>query len=578
MDKRLQYILILAFVLNAALVFSNFQNRTYDSFEHIFFAGHYQKSWFNVWDLKWYGGFTVTSYPPLAHQCVALLGFLTGLEWAYKILTLTLMTLLPFAVYLFSKIFLNEKAAIYSAAVSVFLPSILQASYSFGQLPTIFGLVTALFCIVYLNKFLENNSLASLLISLGFLGVSVSSHHFTAVFFVPILILILAIHFLMAHREVPGKTLLKRLSLFGVIGVVLCIIVIFPYWMFTLTNPPNAPIPHLSRTDIFSQTESFELFFWNIYGPLIFLLPFMGFLCLKRKALLPLFVGVVFMLILGLGGTTPIPGLLFGKSWEVLTYDRFALWASIMLLPLTGLFFRQYYNAFNRRVGKIVAAGFFLALIFTSIFGASAAFYSPSASTIANVDPFIEFLNANQTQSWRYLTLGLGEPAMLKINVYASAKSIDGYYFFVRTDPLLAQSGIGQLDAAKYYGEKGISILNQVLANSTEYSLRWVICADPTYYTILTNNSFVERWTQDSTGDSRFGGITIWEYNGTVPEYVLNIPPANSLLVDNLIWGIAPPLTLIVTFLGITYQTIKDRRVKIAEKLESMGNKKQEVH
>ena len=118
--------------------------------------------------------------------------------------------------------------------------------------------------------------------------------------------------------------------------------------------------------------------------------------------------------------------------------------------------------------------------------------------------------------------IGIRRTCNVKISVYANASNVDGYYFFVRSDPLLAKSGIGMLDTAKYFGEKGLTILGEVLSNASKYSLRWVICGDPTYNKILTDNGFVERWSQDSTGDSRFGGITIWEYHVLPPEYVPN--------------------------------------------------------
>ena len=168
MDEKLKYILILAFVLNCAFVLSNFQNRTYDSFEHIFFADHYRTSWFNTWETKWYGGFTVTSYPPLAQQTIALLSFVTGLEWSYKILTLALMTIFPLAVYKFSKVFVKEKAALYAAFISIFLPSVFQATYSFGQFPTIFALIAALITIVYLSNFIISGNRLKLIICLMF--------------------------------------------------------------------------------------------------------------------------------------------------------------------------------------------------------------------------------------------------------------------------------------------------------------------------------------------------------------------------------------------------------------------------
>jgi hypothetical protein len=143
--------------------------------------------------------------------------------------------------------------------------------------------------------------------------------------------------------------------------------------------------------------------------------------------------------------------------------------------------------------------------------------------------------------------------------VYANAKNIDGYYFFVRTDPLLSKSGIGQLDAAKYFGENGLVILGEVLSNASSYCLRWVICADPAYDKILAQNGFVQRFTQDTTGDSRFGGTSIWEYNGSIPEYVPNNFQDGKSRLNDYIWGIAPPLVLLVTVSLLIIEKLKKK-------------------
>lgn len=580
MDNKLKYILILAFLINCAFVLSNFQNRTYDSFEHIFFADHYRTSWFNTWETKWYGGFTVTSYPPLAHQTIALLSYLTGLEWAYKILTLALMSIFPLAIYRFSKIFTTKNASLYAAFISVFLPSILQATYSFGQFPTIFSLVAALFATVYLNKFLISGKGFSFAIALCLLGVSVSVHHFTALILIPALIIILVLNFLLRQKEVSLKVLVRRLILFSILGITLCLIIIYPFWQFELSNSVQmAPIAHLTRADIFFDQLDFELFFWNMYGPIAILIPIFFLFVSKNRNLLPLLFGAIFLLILGLGGTTPLPQLLFGQSWQVLTYDRFALWASVLFLPLSGLFFAEFIKKFNmsklktKKFYKIILVIFFAVLILTSLYGANRNLIVFGGPNITNIDPAIGLLNSPDAQHYRYLTLGLGEPAMVKLNVYSNASSVDGYYFFVRSDPLLANSGIGTLDTAKYFGEKGLKILGEVLGNASKYSLLWVICGDPTYYTILKENNFTEKWSQENTLDGRYGGVTIWEHNGVTPEYVPSAPPAENL-INNYVWGIAPPLVLIIAILLLISEKIKKRNTTNDEELEDVGNKK----
>ena len=559
MDEKLKYVLILAFVLNCAFALSNFQNRTYDSFEHIFFANHYRTSWFDTWEAKWSGGFTVTSYPPLAHQTVALLSFVIGLEWSYKVITLALMTIFPLAVYKFSKVFVKEEAALYSAFISIFLPSVFQATYSFGQLPTIFSLVSGLFTTVYLSKFLITGHRFNLLVALCLLGVSVSAHHFTAIALIPALTIILLFNILLRKEEVPLTFLLRRILVFSILGILLSLFLIYPFWYFELSNSiVMTPIMHLSRAEILFDSVGFELFFWNMYGPILFLIPFFFILAFRNRKLFPLLIGAICLFILGLGGTTPLPKMIFGQSWEILTYDRFSLWAGITLLPLCGYLFSEYYSKFKeKKIYSKIFAIFFSVLILTTVYVANRNLIVYGGNSISTVDPVIEFLNNPTVQQWRYLTVGLGEPLMLKISVYANAKNVDGYYFFVRSDPILSKSGIGTLDTAKYFGEKGLTILGEVLSNASKYSLRWVICGDPTYNKILLDSGFIQKWSQDNTGDSRLGGITIWEFREVVPEYVSNNPQEGKPQMTDYLWGIGPPLIL---FFAISLLFVEKKR------------------
>ena len=40
--------------------------------------------------------------------------------------------------------------------------------------------------------------------------------------------------------------------------------------------------------------------------------------------------------LLGTGGTTPIPRILLGGAFDILTLDRFTFWSSILILPFIG--------------------------------------------------------------------------------------------------------------------------------------------------------------------------------------------------------------------------------------------------
>src|SRR5581483_2535506 len=78
--------------------------------------------------------------------------------------------------------------------------------------------------------------------------------------------------------------------------------------------------------------------YWVIpYGALILALPFIFIRGSRDRRLRPLLLGFWLTFILGLGGTTPVPRVLLGRAWEVLTFERFSFWATVMALPFAGL-------------------------------------------------------------------------------------------------------------------------------------------------------------------------------------------------------------------------------------------------
>ena len=117
--RPLALVFCLGLIINLLPATSGFQDLTFDSWTHLFFASHYQDSWFDTWEPRWFGGFSVTSYPPLVHQLIALVGFVIGNEVAFSLLTLGTMSLIPVAVYDLSARVLPEKCPYCCFPVSV---------------------------------------------------------------------------------------------------------------------------------------------------------------------------------------------------------------------------------------------------------------------------------------------------------------------------------------------------------------------------------------------------------------------------------------------------------------------------
>lgn len=549
-DENLKRALIFSLIMNSALAFSKFYSRTYDSYTHMFFADHYRQTWFNTWEPKWYTGFTVTSYPPLAHQCLALFSYLVGLEQAYVILVFVLMILIPVAVYKFSKLFVSEKAAGYASIIGVFLPSTIQITYSSGQYPMLFGLIASLFAVPLFDKYLKSGS-KLLFFQTLFLSVAAMSAHFISGFFLILVFLVLFSSILLT-RELDIRTTTKRFIFFATLWGLFSVIAIYPFALFLLNAEPQAPVvpPHVSRTNLLTEILSWRFdeypkLLLKLYGITPLLIIPAAILVYRRRRILPLFVLGAFFFVLSLGGTTILPQLLFGESWVLLTYGRFALFAGIVLVPLFGL---ACMDLRQRRGGKITWPVFLVLLIlFASVVGNMPLFSWRSQDV--PVGSIAEFLSRNEGWNWRYLTLGFGMPQLARLSIVTNSTTLDGSYPVARTLPILRSSGVAYLDGAKHF-KNGSVELETILKNSSKYNIRWVFCNDQFYESLLNATGFASL-------EENFGSVSVWEKKNTpMVDTAENMNSAPSLL--QYIWGIAPLFSLF----GAFFLFVDTRKIK----------------
>ena len=76
-------IVLLALAVHGPLLMLELPLLSIHGSTHMFFAQHYAQHWFDPWNTKWFGGFSQTVHPPLAHQIVALLSKLMSVALAY---------------------------------------------------------------------------------------------------------------------------------------------------------------------------------------------------------------------------------------------------------------------------------------------------------------------------------------------------------------------------------------------------------------------------------------------------------------------------------------------------------------
>jgi O-antigen ligase len=517
--RRLQLAVALSFILHAALVLTARYRASYDAYTHMFFADHYLHHWGTLWEPRWYAGFSVASYPPLAHQVMALFATVVGVDAAFGLLLLLVATMLPLAAYAFARVFCTPAMAATAALGAAVLPAIYMAAYTFGQLPTLMAALFALFAFAALARYLRTGERISAALTVALVAVVAATHHATLLLLPPGGLAIAA--HLLINRQVTPQALVRRLLAAAPLSALAALLVIWPFWRWGAGQAMQTPIDHLSRHDFLSDGTAWLMFFLPMYGLLTLLLPLALRGLFRRATLAPaaLFLG---LFTLGLGGTTPLPRWLFGAGWAWLTYDRFALWASLVLLIFCGeaavlvqcwmqkawlairmrtrhtlrgalaatgrAFLLQKTDAWGMRVGWALRAGGWGILSACSLLAGLFPLWYPTQPPVIDMQPIVAFLSQADRSQWRYVTLGFGDQ-YAQLSLLTTATTIDGSYHTARSLPELRQSGIGQIDSA-FWMDKGVDALNPILAAAGQHGVRWAFVARDDYIGVLLRHGW----------------------------------------------------------------------------------------
>jgi hypothetical protein len=520
-----------ALAISAPLLVTGQISHSYDFPTHVFFATHYQRDWWSLWEPRWFEGFDVASYPPLTHQLAALFGWLAGDGNAVNLLTGASVLLFPIGIFRLASTTFGPLAARRSATLAVVTPSVLLAAYAFGQLPTLFALDASLFAAAELREFLRRGGRSRLGLLLALVGVVVASHHATAVFFLPPLLATIGALDLLEQRRL-SRQFVERGAVAAVGAGVVILVAILPFWIWhAFEYVTQVPIDHQSRHNLFDDVIAQDLFFWAEHGVLgVGLLAALPLLRRSPRSVGPWYALALGLLVLGLGGTTPLPRLLFGSQWEWLTYDRFSLWSDVPLVLLLGI-------AATRLLDKLKARRFWPRIAWSLTLGLSGLYALLSALMPALVQtepppvdpaPIVAFLGQDGHDRWRYLTLGFGDQNGI-LNAETTAGTIDGAFFTARTRPQLTQSGIGQIDYSLFW-DPNARLLRQLLADPAPHALRWVFTSDAQYEQLLAQY----RWSLRQTLTN---GVQVWEAVDAIPP--VDPPPSTSALLG-IWWGVVP--------------------------------------
>lgn len=556
----LAMIVLVAVVIHAPLLLMELPASTsYDANLHIFFASHYAQHWFSPWNEKWFVGFSQTTYPPLTHQWIALLSYVVGLTEGFMLVQLVAIILLAVGTWRFARLWVDDRAASLAAMLSVFAGTVSFLVYSAGQLPTTLSAPLYLLALPYFYQWSSLGSWRALLKGLV-LGLAAASAHHVTLLFGSVLFAVPVLWLAWSDARAEGRSgfpVFSRAIVFVVLTAMGVGIVLLPYWIAIIRHPiEQMPIPHGSRLNFLVSWIHGVNYFIVPYGAIILALPFIVIRGAAVPRLRILLIAFWITFLLGLGGTTPLPRLMFGRAFEILTFERFTLWATLLALPIVGLLARDVLDRF-REVGAFVLAS---TAVLTLALALGWLTWSPFRTTGSlNVDSVVNFLNRDGHDQYRYLTLGFGN-SLSKVSTYSTANSVDGEYNSARLLPEMTRFGAAQLTSAKFFGAAGMDSLREMLEHANRYGLKFIFVHDPYYNPLLV----FAGWRQVETYDS--GAITAWSKD--------DVPPARKILSDSvpapwegLLWGLLP---IGSSILAILFALLLPERTATQKEIEAI--------
>lgn len=523
---------MVAVAVHLPLLLMQLPLRSYDTNFHIFFASHYVHNWFNPWNPKWFAGFSQTTYPPLPQQWVALLSYVLGLNLAYMAVQFAAILLLVVGVYRFSLLWVSPRASSYAALLSVLLGSESFLVYSAGQLSTTSAAPIYLNALPYVFSWLRYGRARSFLKASVLLIAAAAAHHatliFGSMFFALPVIALVVLDTDEGKKPIIGALTIRVISIVVVVGIAIAI-VLLPYWIGLIQYPvTQTPIPHPSRANYLLSPQWGLNYFIVPYGALILALPLIVARGCSIVKLRPLVLGFWLAFLVGLGGTTPVGRIVLGRAADVLTFERFSYWATLLALPILGLVVTELIDRFKLKaaipIGLLAALSCALAVSWST--------FRPADAANFNVEPVALWLNRDGHNRYRFITLGFGNK-LSRLAMLTDANSVDGESNSSRMLPELTSFGGAALTSSKYFAKPGLDSLRAMLDHADRYGLKWVIVRDPYYDPLL----YFAGWRQVDQLDDRT--ITIWGKDGVPPAVPMNaaqIPPR----WQGIMWGTLP--------------------------------------
>jgi len=552
---------------------TNVVSAPFDAWTHLFISSHYLLDWWAPIDNRWYLGMEVTTYPPFAHQFLAVIArplttvvpLPVALEAAYVFATFLIVLTYPVAIYAFAGTLVEDGAAALAAVAGVLFSGWWMLLYGYGQFPTLIALLFTLFGARCLDRYLTTGTHLAGVLTVALTALVAMTHHFSTLSVLPAVYGIVVLAHLWVDERGPRRVL-ARCAAVAIPAVGIVLVALWPFVRFTLSGASLPVIPHGSRTPLYYGNPIGRPQFWHVLfagGLFLTLVPLVARnVWGRRKLAAPIALASVFGL-LSLGYTTPLPRLIYWSLAEQLTYYRFAAWGGVLLLPALGL-------TLERSLEHPFRAG---ALVLVVVFGLQGLiatqmtenrYIQDNLEGHEQVEASAEFIERGDNAQWRYLTLGMARE-MGGVGIHApGAQTIDGSYHRARNPeklPELVEAGAPQLANAKFdrWGRDGkegnsLGVLEFYLEHNDEYHVKYVFSDDPFYDSILRKHGFelVERWPRLD--------VRVWEDPETPPmPESQRRNPTEGFSPFMYPWGTVPLLTFVGAIGVATYAGVKRR-------------------
>lgn len=497
---------------------------------HIFLASHYLRHWFDPWNVKWYAGFSQTTYAPLSQQWVAVIARGIGLDLAYMAVQLIAILLLVVGVYRFARLWASPQGASLAALASIFLGSESYLIYASGQLATTLAAAIFLNALPFLYEWLKRASWRAFLKAAALFTAAAAAHEGSIVFgtfFFGLPVLALA-YFENEDGRVSASGFWSRTLAIAILTGAAIAIVLLPLWIALIHFPlDQLSRLHPSRANYLLSPQWGMTNFAVPYGAMILALPFIFVRGSAVARLRPLMFGFWIAFLIGLGSTTPVGPALLGQAFHLLTMERFSYWATLLALPFVGILAEELIARFSSRA--MVALG--VLAFFSCGLGVAWSIYRPGAAEDDfDVAPVAAWLDRGGHDQYRYFTLGFGNK-ISRLATLTDASSVDGDWALARTISGVAQ--YGALTDSKFYGEHGLDSLRATLRNADWYGVKWVFVRDHSYDPLL----YFAGWQAvDSLEDNT---IVVWTKDGVPPATPIESPGMPPPWQGTM-WGICP--------------------------------------